>query len=63
VLDALGVKRRDREPVVKARRRAKMRAGELALPPVLDAALAKLPMSLLFLAPGQPHALMPWTPE
>jgi protease-4 len=63
VLEALGVKRRDRDPVVKARRRARAKAGELALPPVLDAALAKLPLSLVFLQPGQPHALMPWVPE
>ncbi|HWB82255.1 MAG TPA: signal peptide peptidase SppA, partial [Nannocystaceae bacterium] len=62
VLEALGVKRRDREPVVKTKRRARLK-GELALPPVLDAALAKLPLSLVFLQPGQPHALLPWLPE
>ncbi len=64
ILEAFGLQRRGREPTVStrmARRRAKAKA-ELALPPVLDAALAKLPLSLVFLEPGQPHAILPWVP-
>ncbi|MBC8072160.1 MAG: signal peptide peptidase SppA [Deltaproteobacteria bacterium] len=65
LLEAFGVKRRDREPSSSsriARRRAKLK-GELALPTVLDAALARLPFSLVFLEPGQAHAILPWSPE
>jgi protease IV len=65
ILEAFGVSRRDREPTAStrlARRRARL-SGELALPPVLDAALARLPLSLIFLEPGKAHAILPWAPQ
>lgn len=62
LLDAIGVPRRSDEPSARAeRRRAKRSRAALRLPPSVDLALAKLPLSLLFLEPGQAHAITTWS--
>jgi protease-4 len=63
ILDAIGVPRRSNEPNARAeRRRARRGDGPtLRLPSTVDLSLAKLPLSLLFLEPGQAHAIAPWS--
>lgn len=68
VLGALGFGRERRDPSARAttrtrrdRGRGPRRRGELELPPALDVALARGPLSLLFLAPGKAHAILPWS--
>ena len=62
LLDAIGVPRRSDEPSARAeRRRAKRSRAALRLPPSVDLVLAKLPLSLLFLEPGQAHAITTWS--
>lgn len=63
LLDAIGVPRRSDEPSARAERRRarRARAPMPSPPPGLDVALAKLPLSLLFLEPGSAHAIMTWS--
>ncbi len=59
LLDAIGVPRRGDDPQARVARRRNRRAGTSApqLPAALDAARARLPLSLLFLEPGAAHAI------
>jgi protease-4 len=61
LLDAIGVPRRSNEPSARAERRRARKNGAIRLPPTIDLTLAKLPLSLLFLEPGQAHAIAPWS--
>ncbi len=63
LLNAIGVRRKSDEPLARSdRRRARReRTPTLELPSSLDLALARLPLSLLFLEPGQAHTITPWS--
>jgi protease IV len=62
VLQALGLPNRtDRNASLRGRARKRDRAPSFELPQTIDLALAKLPLSLVFLKPGKSHALMTWS--
>jgi len=61
VLQALGIPRPGRDRMARVRRRD--RKPEFELPATIDLALSRLPLSLVFLEPGQTHALLPWSPR
>ncbi len=61
VLQAMGLPNRaDRNASLRGAARKRDRAPGFELPQTIDLALAKLPLSLVFLKPGKSHALMTW---